>query len=254
MMLPFDVRRDFFRWSWCLLFVGIAHAAVLVGMLVNIQFGSPDPAAAAMVIEMAPTPVAMVTPPTEIPPGPPQLESRPVPRMKVPKEKLPFDPPPEVRTETPPEVLVQKEPEDVPDELLAKEKPVDVTTATPTATAPPDDKLAAPHEGASSMATLTPEQTWESLLLATMERNKRYPGLAQMRRQEDVVYVRFAVDRKGKVLEYEIERSRGYELLDREVVALLERSSPLPPPPQEIEGERVEVVVPVEFFIRTHRS
>ncbi len=66
--------------------------------------------------------------------------------------------------------------------------------------------------------------------------------------------MRFAVDRNGKVLDFEIERSRGYELLDREVVALLERSSPLPPPPQEVEGERVEVVVPVEFFIRTHRS
>ncbi|MEJ1964544.1 MAG: hypothetical protein WDO56_24530 [Gammaproteobacteria bacterium] len=137
MMLPFDVRRDVFRWSWCLMFAGLAHAAVLVGLLVDIRFGTPDPAMAAMVVEMAPTPVSIVTPPTEIPPGPPQVESRPVARPKVARQKLPFDPPPEVKMETPPEVLVQKEPEEVPDELLAKEKPVDITTAAPTAVAPP---------------------------------------------------------------------------------------------------------------------
>ena len=234
--------------------VGFAHAAVLAGLLVQIQFGSRSPAMAPMVVEIAPTPVSMVAPPTEIPPGPEQVEARLVKKPVTPQPKLPFDPPPEIKTARPPEVLVQKQPEEVPDELLEKEKQIDMTTATPTAVAPPDDKMAAQVDGATRTVPSSAEQNWESRLLATMERNKRYPGLAQQRSQEDVIYVRFAVDRTGKVLDYEIQRSRGYELLDREVVALLQRSSPLPAPPDEVEGERVEVVVPVEFFIKPRRT
>ena len=65
-----------------------------------------------------------------------------------------------------------------------------------------------------------------------------------------MIYVRFVMDRVGKVLDYAIERSRGYALLDQEVVALIQRASPLPPPPEEVQGERLELVVPVEFFLR----
>jgi periplasmic protein TonB len=254
MMLPFDVNPSCPRWGWCSMIVGSAHAALLAGLLVDVQFGSPRPAMAAMVVELAPEPVSIAAPPTEIPPGPPQVEARPVEKPLAPKEKLPFDPPPEIKFETPPEVLVEKQTWEQPEDLLEQERLVELTTATPTTEAPPDEKVAAPREGASSTASSNPEQTWESLLLATMERNKRYPGLAQQRRQEDVVYVRFIVDRTGKVLSSEIERSRGYTLLEQEVIALLERSSPLPPPPAEVTGDQVEVVVPVEFFIRRHRT
>lgn len=253
MMLPFDVRRDYVRWSWCGLVAGVAHGAVLVGLLVDIQFGEARPANAAMVVELAPDPVSLARPPTEIPPGPEAVEARKVRKPVTLREKLKFDPPPEIKIDSP-EVLVQKEVEEQPEELRKDDRLVEMTTSQPTTVAPPDEKVAAPREGATSTPSLSPEQTWESQLLATMERNKRYPGLAQQRRQEDVVYVRFSVDRTGKVLQYEIERSRGYELLDREVVALLQRSSPLPPPPDEVEGERVEVVVPVEFFMRPRRT
>lgn len=254
MTLPFDVTPHAARWGWCSAIVGGAHAAVIAGLIVDIQFGVARPAMAAMVVELAPEPVSVATPPTEIPPGPQQVEARPVQKPLVPKERLPFDPPPEIEFETPPELLVEKQVEQLPEELLEQEKLVEMTTTQPTVEATPDEKIAAPREGATRSVSLDPEQTWESQLLATMERNKRYPGLAQQRRQEDVVYVRFAVDRTGKVLDYAIERSRGYPLLDQEVVALLERSSPLPPPPAEVAGERVEVVVPVEFFMRGRRS
>lgn len=57
------------------------------------------------------------------------------------------------------------------------------------------------------------------------------------------------MDRDGNVLAKSLERSAGYSLLDDETLALLDRAQPLPKPPPEMEGEQLEFVVPVEFFL-----
>ncbi len=58
------------------------------------------------------------------------------------------------------------------------------------------------------------------------------------------------MDRAGNVLSARLERSCGYVELDREAVALAKRAEPLPRPPAEIEGQTVELVVPIEFHLR----
>lgn len=248
MMLYFNRRKEWVRWSGSVMLVGIGHAAVVAGFMLNLTFSS-EPQQAAMVVELAPEPTAPPIPPTEIPPGPPQVEARSQPKPEPLREQPQFEPPPEVKTEVPPEFAVaRKQPPE--EEEASKEDPADMTASLPSLAAPAKDDPAAPTEGAAQSAVQDAERTWESTLLAHLERNKRYPGPAQRQRQEDVIYVRFAMDRVGKVLDYAIERSRGYQLLDQEVVALIERSSPLPPPPAEVAGERLELVVPVEFFLR----
>ncbi|MFC4313773.1 TonB family protein [Steroidobacter flavus] len=249
MMLEFDRRKEFGRWSSSVLLVGAGHVAVVAGFMLDLTFANAQPEQAAMVVELAPEPAAPPIPPTEIPPGPPQVEARPQPKPEPLREQPKFEQPPEVKTEVPPEFAVAKE-EPKEEEEVSDADPADMTASLPTLTAPSDDKPAAPTEGATDAVAQNAERTWESTLLAHLERNKRYPGQAQRRRQEDVIYVRFAMDRVGKVLEFAIERSRGYALLDQEVTALIERSSPLPPPPAEVQGERLELVVPVEFFLR----
>ncbi|HEY0838066.1 MAG TPA: energy transducer TonB, partial [Azospirillum sp.] len=92
--------------------------------------------------------------------------------------------------------------------------------------------------------------TWQGLVLGHLERHKRYPRIAQMRRQEGVAQVRFVIDRQGRVLSARLETGSGHALLDEETVALVERASPLPPPPPEMPRERIELVVPVQFFVR----
>ncbi len=96
----------------------------------------------------------------------------------------------------------------------------------------------------------TAEQTWESRILAQLERHKHYPLEAQRQHEEDTVAVRFSVDRRGRVLSAQIERSAGYALLDEEALSLIHRVSPLPSPPKEVTGDPIELVVPVEFFVR----
>ena len=48
----------------------------------------------------------------------------------------------------------------------------------------------------------------------------------------------------------EINKSSGFELLDDEVLALIQRAQPLPTPPPEIPGAVVDLVVPVAFSLK----
>jgi len=58
------------------------------------------------------------------------------------------------------------------------------------------------------------------------------------------------IDRDGRLLEYHLERSSGYKLLDEEVAAMIERASPLPPIPGDPEDGRFTYQVPVNFNLR----
>lgn len=92
--------------------------------------------------------------------------------------------------------------------------------------------------------------TWQGLVLGQLEKFKRYPYGAQSRRQQGMPYIRFAMDRNGKVLSSRLERSSGHPDLDAEAVALPRRAQPFPKPPPEVAGDTIELVAPVEFFIR----
>lgn len=93
------------------------------------------------------------------------------------------------------------------------------------------------------------EQDYLTILSAWLERHKQYPSRAQRRQQEGTVYLRFIVDREGKVLTFSIERSSGYLLLDREVEKMIHRAAPLPAMPDDMTLSQLELVVPVSFTI-----
>ena len=93
------------------------------------------------------------------------------------------------------------------------------------------------------------ETDYAAVLLAWLERHKEYPRRAQTRRQQGVVLLYLVIDRNGQVLESRIEESSGYRLLDRATLDMLKRASPLPPMPDDLPRERLELVVPVQFSI-----
>nr|WP_255691797.1 TonB family protein [Luteimonas sp. XNQY3] len=198
-----------------------------------------------MTVELAPLPAALERQLTQKPPGPEQVESQVQPQPQ-PRPRA-FDPPPEVKADPPPDALAaRREEEPVAEQVAAAER----TTATPSSLAAADAALQAPVQGVPSENATAIIQTWENRLLTHLEHHKRYPSAAQRRRQEDVVYLRFTMDRSGNVLQWTIWRSRGHALLDAEVNALIQRAAPLPPPPPEMSGNTVEMIVPVEFFLR----
>lgn len=89
-----------------------------------------------------------------------------------------------------------------------------------------------------------------SYLLAWLQKHKEYPREAQRRRLEGTALLYFEMDRQGRVQTSQLQRSSGHASLDAEVQALLRRAEPLPVPPAEIQGERIKLIVPVQFFLR----
>lgn len=92
--------------------------------------------------------------------------------------------------------------------------------------------------------------SWKSALVARLERYKRYPTEAQSRGEYGVAQLAFSVDRSGGVHHAHIVRGSGSSLLDRETLALVERAAPMPPPPPEIAGAQIPIVVPVRYNAR----
>ena len=224
---------------------GGAAAALFLGLSTAVK----APPAAAMMVELASLPSAPPVPPSLAPPAPKQDEARPKPV----EDKLKIPPLPKLAIEVKPEVTVPLKPLEEEKKPI-NDKPADETTRPTAAEAPIKDASKAPVIGAPSNAPSNAEQSWEARVLAALERKKRYPGEAQHLGQEDVVVVRIAVNRSGRVVDSQIRKSHGYSMLDSEVMSLVQRASPLPAPPMEVSGNPVIVLVPVEFFLSHQRS
>lgn len=179
-------------------------------------------------------------------PEPPQELSEPEPQPKPPQSQPPKPEPeqkPQPEAATPP----------------AKPQPV----AEPTA--PKPQAMVAGDAGKSGTTehnnTGTGDNTsgggipgdtkdYAATLLAWLERHKEYPRSARLRRQQGTVLLYFVMNREGKVLNQRIQQSSGYPNLDEAALAMLERAQPLPVMPDSINKETLELVVPVEFFLR----
>jgi len=131
--------------------------------------------------------------------------------------------------------------------------PMPVPTVQPADPAPKEPETAAPRTAPAPPAPRVSSNgpdTWEGRGLVQLNRYRRYPRLAEARRQQGVPYIRFVMDRQGKVLSVALERSSGVSDLDREALALPRRAQPLPKPPDDKPGDTLELVVPVQFFLR----
>jgi protein TonB len=242
-------RAELSRWGGSLLVVLLLHgAAALLLISRPVALDASGPAQPAVLIDLAPMP----TPPQPTPPEPvtelrllPQVE--PAPALPQPDVKMPMAEPSPVPN--PPVALPMKPPPQ------AKPKPVTKPPETAPAQPPP---AAAPAVAApTAPATASPaanagasRASWQSQLVAWLERYKRYPRLAQEQRQEGIVYFRFTMDRQGRVLSTQIEKGSGYALLDEEVTALIQRAQPLPAPPPEVVGAQITLTLPVQFSVR----
>ncbi len=209
---------------------GVSLIALLIvgGALFTWRTYTAPPAQTTLsVFEVAP-PAAPPEPESEKPPGPEQVKrEKPQPMPNRPPIK-----PPEIQLPSVnplPLPVVQPAPDPGP--------PIERTTASERQPAPPAPQVS------------NAKPTWQGQVLAALNRKKRYPPWSISRREQGVPYVRFTMDREGRVLFSVLERSSGFPDLDREALALPKRASPLPKPPDEVKGATIELVTPVEFFL-----
>ena len=208
--------------------VTIIALLIVLGALFTWRTYTAAPVSATLsVFDVAP-PASPPEPPSDIPPGPEQIE-RETPQSvpEIPKIEPPLV---QLRTDS---SIVLPVPKPVPD----PGPQVDRTTA-------PEAKPLPPAPRASNA-----KPTWEGMVLAALNEKKRYPRDAQFNRQQGVPYIRFVINREGHVLSSTLERSSGVRSLDEEAVALPKRAQPLPKPPDEVTGDPIELVVPVEYFL-----
>ncbi|WP_068079993.1 energy transducer TonB family protein [Novosphingobium rosa] len=206
---------------------------VVAGVLllsISVSFVKPAPPQALTVMN--------AQAPASPPETPPKAKDspRPVEKKVAIRQPVQVDPLPPMKVSISP--VVAPVPVIVPRQ--AEPAPKEPDTAAPKTTpAPPAPRIAS-----------NGPDTWEGRVLMQLSKKRHYPMGAMARHQQGVPYIRFVMDRQGKVLSVSLERSSGVPDLDREALSLPKRAQPLPRPPEDRPGETIELVVPVEFYIR----
>lgn len=226
------------RWFASLGVAALGHGAVLLAGLSWAATPPSSSGAPVFAVELAMAPPAPAPEAKPAPPPPPP-EAKPEPPKPTPAEvPLPRPKPPAPKPKPLPKPAADATPAAAP-------KP-----AAPPAPEPEDKVTAAPVPGANAQAALTRATSWQSEVLGRLEQVKRYPRAAQWKRHQGTTVIAFAIDRNGRLLTKRLNRSSGFDDLDDEALALLDRAQPLPPPPESIPGERIELVVPIQFFLK----
>jgi len=254
---PVASRADLVRWSLCAAVVIAAHGLGALVLAGGSDEEELEAGASVVTIELAPVAVAPPAPPRDLAPGPPLetesqervAEETPTPpELKEPKEKQE-----EKVVEAPPapDPEIAMPPEPPPEEGPIEHKPAPVqATAAPVPTAPqsapaPAKLAAAPAVAPVERLTSAAVASWQRLLVAQLERHKRYPP--QARGKVGEAKLAFSIDRTGRVIASRIMHSSGSEALDQEALALLRRAAPLPPPPAGLPDDRLSFVVPIRY-------
>ncbi|MCW2237959.1 energy transducer TonB family protein [Azospirillum canadense] len=255
-----------------------AHAAVLAGLMAS--HGLPPPAPPVLRIEVSLPPIeearAVEAEPLPEPPVVPEVSEPVVPppmAAEVPPVEPPTDPEPPVPEVPPPPAPDPTPPPAVPTAAVlvplpppkpqrpVPPKPSAVVHRPPPATVPRDAAPAAASSPPASAApgpaappaparVAGPPPDYLAAIQARLARYKVYPRAAQLAREQGTVLLRFAVARDGRVLSWTIERGSGVASLDRQVETMIERAAPLPPIPEGIAADRLDIVLPVQFALQ----
>ncbi len=268
------------RWGAGLMLAFGIHAAGAVALITQWN-EEPDSVASApaILIDLAPAPAAPATVP-EQPIGPPQPQAieqpEPAPEKPVEKEAetepVPAPPveekivEPESKPEPPVEETITLPPEPQPQFAMVTLPPPRPAIKPPAKKRPPQrraslasapaaaqheaSRAAAPAPGAASAPNPHAVANWKSRLVAQLERYTRFPAEAQARGEQGVSQIAFSIDRAGGVHNPRIVRSSGSGLLDRATIDLVQRAQPLPPPPADVPGSHIAIVVPIRYHIR----
>lgn len=91
---------------------------------------------------------------------------------------------------------------------------------------------------------------YEQLLVAWLEKYKKYPRRAKRLRIEGEGMLRILIDRSGQTRQISLAQPTGNRLLDKAALEMAQRANPFPPMPQNDPRAQLEFNVPVAFVLR----
>lgn len=93
------------------------------------------------------------------------------------------------------------------------------------------------------------EKNYMNIVQARLELFKTYPISSRRKREQGTTTLSFKVNVRGKVFSESVLKSSGYAALDIAALMALEKASPLPPIPDEINKKELAFTVPFEFSL-----
>lgn len=223
------------RWAICLSLILLAHAGVVIWLACRNTTPPPEPPV--MLIDMAP--------PIAAPPAP-EVQPTPTPPPPVPVPPVHREP---VKP-TPPKPVAKPQMAPVPQVTAPLSDAAPMLPAPPPEATTPAPKVAAQPVEAPAPQMSEPPPTYLGKVMAELARNRHYPVDAKLRHEEGTALVSFTFNRQGEILDYSIVKGSGFADLDEETRRTVQRSSPLPPPPDEMKGERLTMILPLKFFLK----
>ena len=167
----------------------------------------------------------------------PVIKPQPAPKprpIELPKERIEPQP---VASKTEPN------PEPPPPAVISVAQKVEGTP--PTFTAPPPEPVK--PVGQAPQAIDNDRDLYGSLLTREIAKHKQYPKIAQMRGWQGAVTVELQIDNNGNLVASSINKSSGFEALDKQALEMVKKASPLPLPPEFLRNRQFNILVPVTF-------
>ena len=93
------------------------------------------------------------------------------------------------------------------------------------------------------------KRSYESQLLAWLQRHKEYPNIARRRSQQGSVVLNFSISADGKLLSHKIIQASEHAALNTAVVNMIKKASPMPPVPEALRHNQVKFsyTIPIHF-------
>lgn len=125
-----------------------------------------------------------------------------------------------------------------------------VQAATPSSGAAGINTAAAPGTG-SGIGSRHARHPYFGKLKAWLNAHKTYPAALKKAKTQGTVVLTFTISRSGELLSSRIVTGSGEPGLDQAALDMLQRSSPMPPLPDELGLDTLTLTIPVEYSLIT---
>lgn len=198
-------------------------------------------------------------PPSELPPGPDSEASvasiaqpdvqKPVEAVDLPQEApVEAENPDRLVTLEKPKEQVEKQPEQpVKQTNPSEESAASEAMAMPSVEAAVEAPKATTIDQGTGQSRQRVRVTWQKELVAHLDKHKRYPAERSQKAAQIVLALR--LDRMGRVVAAEVQKSSGDEAFDKAAISMVQRASPVPAPPPLVADEGLNFTLPVNFRV-----